>query len=331
MSRSLVFTLALFAGVAAQGEEVPYMHGTEDVPNLSEWREARDLNVSVFGDIRRDGAFSQPAKPYFAWDTTLRLGYAHQTVLWEPQAPVVTYPGQQAPEKGVVEKRDEISFLWRQATGLSWFSFEVLAKGSHDDRSANTYSWGDPETNFVFTLWQERYQAIDLVLGCYHPIGDSTNWLDSHGQARDFAWTPKLGLRGSFAVGLAAINLRGSYARSIAGSNRVDKAPTDQNDTIEHTYGEVDLAAAISYRLTSWLRFGAEQAYRQQRWAERGSDTPTWDGSRVVSAPLVGTIECTVVPETLYLLGYYGLNLQNHEEFNTRDRRVFGATLNCIF
>ena len=322
MSRILATSFVLLAVAAARGE---------DVPNLSEWREARDLNVSVFGDIRRDGAFSMPAKPYFAWDTTLRLGYAHRSVFWEPESPVITYPGQPVPEKGTVEKRDEVSFLWRQATGVSWFSFEVLAKGSHDDRSKNSNSWGDPETNFVFTVWQQRYQAIDVYVGCYHPIGDAKNWVDSHGAARDFAWTPKLGVRSSFALGLASLHVRASYARSIAGSNRVETPPDGQDDYIKNEYGEVDAAAAVTYRFTSWLRLGAEQAYRQQRWSERGDDTPTWDGTRVITAPLAGTIEFTLVPENLYLLGYYGIDLVNQDEFTSNDRRVFGASLNCVF
>lgn len=322
--RETLIPLLLLAGMTAPVVAV-------DVINQTVWREENERILSIYGDLRRESSLAQPAMLNPDEWTVLRADWTFQTIAWEPQAPTITYPGEAAPTERVPEERHELKLSLRQSLWCDWLSFEMILSGVREDRTEEAYHFSDPETNFLLTVWSDRYQAVTLSLGCYHPFGDPLDWYGSHGTMDEGSWTPKFGLRGSFGIGLATLHVRGSYARSISGMNEVENQPDGLPDELDHTYQEFDSAVSVTYRVHRRLRLAIEQGYEWRQWRPKGGSDVSVDKNQVVKAPALGSIEVILVPKTFYLTAGAGFDLANRTYLDDGDRLVVNAGVGFIF
>ncbi len=236
-----------------------------------------------------------------------------------------------APTAPLVERRTDAELRWRQNLGAPWCSSEIAVRGSRDDRT-DAVHWGDLETDLVFTLYRTRYQAVALALGALTPLGDREDWLICHGRVSDWSFTPLVGVRGSFGLGMCTLQVRGDAQYTFSGSNTIAVAGAGgTRESFENRHIGVGGAIGLSFRPWTWVRIGAEQGMTHDDWRTRGGEPqPGFTGMALNQAPLLGVAEFTPLAG-LHLTGWAGRELSGGRGLDSHDRLVAGGSLAYVF
>lgn len=271
-------------------------------PNQTVWREQQNKIVTIYGDIRRDTFETAPALVAPTYAPVLRIDYTHSIVEWPKESP---FPASMdRPGERVNERRDEAMLIFRQKLG-QWGALEIKESGSKDDRT-DDYHWGDPETNFVFYLPPWRYGGLAVELGAQHPIGDSKDWLLSHGDLSHSSWTGNLGVRGGVGIWLCVLTLNARCDYTPRGINQIDADGKDQQK-FANDFFRYQGSAALTLRPFTWGKIGIEQEYEGMRWRWHSGDSTQFQDFKIMRAPTIGMVEITPI-SGIHLSGGAGLD-----------------------
>ncbi len=315
----------------------PSVRAEDESWNQTARREQTNTIPTIFGDLRRDGAQTAPAMPMPGGWSLLRVAATGHAVAWGTDAPQAqwavpvagTPPQPGTPTAPLVERRTDGEIRWRQNLGASWCSSEIALRGSRDDRT-DAVHWGDLETDLVFTLYRTRYQAVALAVGALTPLGDREDWLICHGRVSDWSFTPLLGLRGSFGIGMCTLQIRGDAQYTFSGSNTIAVADAGKI-SFENRHIGVGGAIGLSFRPWTWVRVGAEQGVAHDDWRIRGGEPqPGFTGMTLNQAPLLGVAEFTPLAG-LHLTGWGGRELSGGRGLDSHDRLIVGGSLAYVF
>ena len=295
--------------------------------NFTYRREKVFMIPTIYGDLRRD--FGDVASGYSlpAWTPTLSLDYIHSNLALRRTSPLVSRPSD--PEflspTGELEQRDDMTLMWRQSYGWSWFGTEVIAKGSHTkiEHDGDEYHWGDLATRFLFSVARTRYSSWELVFGAQQPIGDKSDWEISHG-----FWTFEAGTRGTVGVGFFVIGLDLLAGYNPCGKNKI--ADELVHDDIEHRLTSGDGGLSVSYRPLTWMRIGAAQRAEYRYWKFTNNDF--YKGSdHTLATPTSFVAEFTPW-RSWHIAGDVGYDWAvRHAGYGKNDRLSFGANITTNF
>ncbi|HEX3132820.1 MAG TPA: hypothetical protein VHX44_04465 [Planctomycetota bacterium] len=296
-----------------------------DAPNQTVVRERFEHIVTIDGDLRRT---AEPAMPWPAGWGEVILSYQHSTVAWTSSS-LIAQAAAQPPhgDEVLTEARDEATITWRQNLGTPWLTLETKVHGVREDRTPDDYHLGDLETNFVIPLYFERYHAVALSLGALTPLVDEgSDWITSHGMWSDASWTARVGVRGSFGIQLATLQVHVTGYYTPHGSNKLPH----QEKRIENSYLALDAGVGVTYRLTRFLRVDADQSYVNRSWRDHNDQTTF--SFHQISAPLLGRLEVSPNPGLgLYLEGWAGTDLATRDQLDPGDRLVVGGSFTWVY
>lgn len=321
-ARWLPVVLVLLGGGAWAEEEEAW--------NQTEVREQIDVIPTIFGDLRRPSALTAPALPLPDGWGLLRLRAEREAIAWDAATAPVALLGPTAgtSARTLVEDRREATLDWVQNPGTSLLSFELHVPAARDSRTGTAHL-GDPEADLVVPLAAGRYAALTLVLGERTPVTTTSqaDWILGHGTLHGSGETGCAELRGATGIGLGTLQVRARAEDTPHGQNTV--ATPTSTTTIADAYLALAGAVGLTWRVTTALRLGCEGGVERRRWRHRAGD-PNLLTTHVTTAPLLGSLEWTVVPGT-FLDAWAGADAANRTTLDGRQRLRLGAGVSWLY
>lgn len=181
----------MVAGVAAAADDPLVISRTNETA-LNEWSGRLQ---SVVYDLRLSHPDADPGLGPMWPNAFLGITYRTRELFWAKNSALVQPPGAPfSPGAEIAsEKRQETLLSYRQGLWTPWvWDAEFVLDAGFTSRSTSvtssvsgtyedTWMAADPRTIIRIPLHQERYGGLDLGLGATWGLGDTSDWIESHG------------------------------------------------------------------------------------------------------------------------------------------------------